>query len=971
MSRDNVNYSIRSGLRAALAATLLTSAAGGVLALVPGTVMAQAQTGTVGGQVIDRVKGQPLSGVSVRVVETGRRFITDTDGRFRTTSLAPGEYTLEFSFVGIEPVFETVQVTSGAEIALEIQLGQVETVVVVGQRGAQAQALSEQRAADNLRNVVSADQAGRFPDLNVAESLRRVPGVSIQREEKGGEGRYVSIRGLDSGLNNFQINGMNVAQPEEETRRAPLDVVQTSALSKITVNKTLLPDHESDGIGGQIILETATAFDYSGPVYELEVGGYYQDFAETVGPRIAGTLARKFGAQEQFGILVSGSYSQRDSFGYVLSNGEDYIPLVEDDPSSGFTAYEFELNTFDNDRENLALQAAFDWQATPNTYLALKGSYNRLIDIENNRGLVFEAADEYGDSGNLLFDQGGTVVLYGEYEETEWEQNSLVFQGETYSGPFLFEYGLGYAYARQDEPNDHEVTFETDVDSSLLDYSGSSPKYPFPSLTAGELQQIDDPANFFLGGNDIDADESENTRYSARFDTTYAPLGAGALQFIKGGAKIERSEKRLFEANVLEVEGPLSLSDFGVGPRINFSDIGAPYPAYLTVGTPNLKNWRAFGTNLVASDPAFVNAYAEDGVNGVPFPDEDTYDATEDTYAAYAMGKWVVGRWDFIGGARVDHTKIESNNLELLELEGQDPVLTPTRGSADYTHVLPRFQANLRYADDIIFRAAAFTSIGRPAFEYVSGTTEIEAEDGVVDIFVGNPDLKPSYAYNFDLGVEKYFGNVGVASMNLFYKRIEDFIFNEDAPEAEIDSGRFANDPRLAGLEIDEVVTIINGDLAEIWGAEFNLVRQFSELPGAWGGLGLYANLTIQTSTADSGLEGRDDEDFFNAPDLLYTLATTYQHAGLEATLAYSYRDTYVLEFADFGRNIVAEPYGSLDAQVSYDFGQRVKVFLNAIDLLDDGSDPINDFRFGKGSPFLQEATYNGRAFVFGVNVVF
>ncbi len=971
MSTRKNSSPLRDGLRAALAATVLTTTATGFMLLVPGSAMAQTQPGTVSGQVIDRVKGQPLSGVSVRVVETGRRFVTDTDGRFRANNLEPGTYTLEFSFVGIDSTFETVEITSGTDINLDIELGQLETVVVVGQRGAQAQALSEQLAADNLRNVVSADQAGRFPDRNVAESLRRVPGISIQREEKGGEGRYVSIRGLDSGLNNFQINGMNVAQPEEETRRAPLDVVQTSALSKITVNKTLLPDHESDGIGGQVILETATAFDFSSPVYELEVSGYYQDFADSVGPKIAATLARKFGAREQFGILVSGSYSERDTFGYVLSNGEDYIPFVEDDPSSGFTAYEFELNTFENDRENLALQTALDWQVTPDTYLALKGSYNRLIDIETNRGLVFEGADEYDDAGNLLLDQGGTVALYGEYEETEWEQNSLVFQGETYSGPFLFEYGLGYSYARQDEPNDYEVTFETDVDSSLLDYSGSSAKYPFPSLTAAELQQIDDPASFVLGGNDIDADQSENTRYSARFDTTFAPARSGALQFIKGGVKIERSEKRLFEANVLEVEGPLSLTDFGVGSRVDFRDIGAPYPPYLTLGNANLKNWRAFGTNLVENDPDFVNAYVEDGLDGAPIPDEDTYDATEDTYAAYAMGKWLIGRWDFIGGARIDHTKIKSNNLELLELEGQDPVLTPTRGSADYTHVLPRFQANYRYADDIVFRAAAFTSIGRPAFEYVSGTTEIEADDGVVDIFTGNPDIKPSYAYNLDIGVEKYFGSVGVASVNLFYKRIDDFIFNEDAPEAEIDTGRFANDPRLAGLEIGEVVTIVNGDRAEIWGAEFNLVRQFSELPGAWGGLGVYANLTVQTSSADAGLEGRDDEEFFNAPDLLYTVAGTYQGAGIEATLAYSYRDTYVLEFADFGRSIVAEPYGSLDAQLSYDFGPTVRVFLNAIDLLDDGSDPINDFRFGKGSPFLQEATYNGRSFVFGANVLF
>jgi TonB-dependent receptor len=946
-----------------LAQVFVPVALGAVL-LAP-TALAQEQSGSIEGRLVDTGSGNPLNGVEVTIQSTGRTALSDTDGTFYFGNLDPGTYTLSYAFVGLPPQSEEVVVEAGRRVLVGTGLVVLDTVVITGARGAQAQALSEQRGADNLRNVISADQAGRFADVNVAESLRRVPGLSVQREGKGGDGRYVSIRGLDSGLNNFQINGMNVAQPEEENRRAPLDVIQTGALSKITVNKTLLPDNESDGIGGAIVLETATAFDYSDRLIELEVSGYYSDLAEKLGPKVAGTYADRFGSNDQFGILLSGSYSRRDTFGYVLEAGEEYIGFVDGTDSAGLVPFEFGLNTFENERENTSFQGALSWEVDANTELNFKASYNKLFDTEVNTGVFFEGTDEYDEDGNLLLDEGGTVLLYGEFEETEWTQNAYVFDGTTYAGAFVFDYGIGYSEASQNEPNDYEVTFETDVDSNLLDYSGSSPSAPFPLLSADDLARISDPANFELGGNDIDADVSENQRTAANFDVTYSPSGMGALQFLKAGVKVERSEKQLFEANVLELEGPLTLEQFGVGPLVDYSEVSGAYSSFLSLASPNLTNWRAYANGLLATNPDFENAYAE---FGDIIQDEDTYDATEDTFALYGMAKFVFDKWDVIGGLRIDHARIKTNNLQLTELEDETPVLEPIENSSEYTKLLPRIQVNYRASDDLIFRGAVFTSIARPAFVYISGSTEIVEDDGEVDITVGNADLKPSYAWNADLGVEYYFDQIGVVSANVFYKRIEDFIFNEDAPESDIDPTQFLNDPRLAGREIDDVFTFVNGNQAEIYGLELNLVRQFTELLGALGGLGVYANMTLQNSKADSGLEGRSDEDFFNAPDLIYTAAATYQKYGLEGSLAYSWRDSYVERFADFDREIVAEPYGSLDGQLSYAVTGNAKIFVNAIDMLGDG-EPINDFRFGDGSPLLQEATYRGRSFMFGVNL--
>jgi TonB-dependent receptor len=179
------------------------------------------------------------------------------------------------------------------------------------------------------------------------------------------------------------------------------------------------------------------------------------------------------------------------------------------------------------------------------------------------------------------------------------------------------------------------------------------------------------------------------------------------------------------------------------------------------------------------------NDYVED--DGKIAQDEDSYTSNEDIYAGYVMAKAVWGKLEVIGGVRVDHTRISSDNYEALALEDQDPVYTKVKGKASYTSVLPRLQVNYRASDDFVVRGAFYTSIARPEPLYISGATEIEEEDGKVDVTVGNPNLKPAYAYNFDLSLERYFGSVGLISGGLFYKKIDRFIFSGVAPETEGD----------------------------------------------------------------------------------------------------------------------------------------------------------------------------------------
>ena len=196
------------------------------------------------------------------------------------------------------------------------------------------------------------------------------------------------------------------------------------------------------------------------------------------------------------------------------------------------------------------------------------------------------------------------------------------------------------------------------------------------------------------------------------------------------------------------MSGPLTLNRFGTGQLVDTGAVGAPYAPYLSLNIANLKDWRHYAQALIDGSAGYANEYVEDGAIA---QDEDSYTSDEDIYAAYAMAKGIWDKWEVIGGLRIDHTRVSSDNFEVLALESQNTVFTKVKGKANYTSILPSLQMNYRASSNFVMRGAFYTSIARPEPLYISGATEIEEEDGEVDITLGNPGLKPAYSYNFDL----------------------------------------------------------------------------------------------------------------------------------------------------------------------------------------------------------------------------
>lgn len=224
--------------------------------------LTNAQTYEITGRVIDDETNEPLPGVSIYDAANFNGTSSDLEGNFRLGNLKKGATQLTFSYMGYETQQKTVNMPAerGKDFQIRLKFNNVTLgeVVVTGSFEGQQRALNQQKAADKIMNIVSADLIGKFPDKNVAESLQRLPGINIARDK--GEGATVSIRGTPQHFTNISINGEQLASVQQSgTRTEGLDLIPADQLGSIEVTKTLTSDMDGDAIGGNINLRTPTA----------------------------------------------------------------------------------------------------------------------------------------------------------------------------------------------------------------------------------------------------------------------------------------------------------------------------------------------------------------------------------------------------------------------------------------------------------------------------------------------------------------------------------------------------------------------------------------------------------------------------------------------------------------------------------------------------------------------------------------
>ena len=274
----------------------------------PAVVAAQQQKGTLAGTVTDS-SGGVLKGAQISVEPVGTSLVSDVQGQFFINDLDPGSYTVTVTYVGFAPFTKMVDVvanqTANVEAKLEVQSVNLQVLVTAERPSAEAEAVNQERTADNIVQVLPAEVIRSLPNANMADALGRLPSVTLERDE--GEGKYVQVRGTAPELTNTTIDGMNVPSPEKGVRQIKFDAIPADIVEAVEINKTLQANMDADGIGGSVNLVTKTAGERPTMTFG-EVGGYTPIVNGRGDTEATGTIGQRFGAQKRLGLLIGGSY---------------------------------------------------------------------------------------------------------------------------------------------------------------------------------------------------------------------------------------------------------------------------------------------------------------------------------------------------------------------------------------------------------------------------------------------------------------------------------------------------------------------------------------------------------------------------------------------------------------------------------------------------------------------------------------
>lgn len=877
---------------------------------------------SVTGELTDANNTVVFKGAEIHIPELQRTTVTNDRGQFRLNNVPAGEYTLVISYVGTTdksvPIIVSEDGLAMGSVVIGAGDGATEEVIVYGQAAALAGALNQERSAENLVSVLDTDAMGQFPDQNVAESLRRLSGVTVETDQ--GEGRYVVIRGMDPDLNATSINGLR-ASASEPRRAMQLDVIPSDVLDGLEINKTLTADMDGDAIGGSINVKTLSAFSRKGAYFKARAEGSLNGLSDEWGPKVSvsGSDIFELSGGKRLGVAAALSYHDRE---LQVDNNEADDWEVSDN-GSDFTE-EFNPRMYTVGRERIGGVLNFDLDISDSTHLYAYTLYSKLTDTELRNSVV------YGLDG---LDEATVTDTRASYSEVEIERDtkgreytgqiaetlSISLGSDTQLDDWLIETQFGYAYGRERTPDQVSGVWVAEFESGDGGIPANTPVLTLdrsntrlPVVDSGFAAMLNDASLFELDEIEHYKEKNQDTSTSVAFDMG-RDTSFGAIKF---GAKMRWREKKTNEdADLYSGDGTVFL-DQAVLPN-GAKDYGFPNPLDPVPDNRIERDILASGTGIEYED---LDSQVDSNVADFVFD--------EDVLAAYAMATWDTDRSSFTLGVRVEQTDLDNrgNIVELIEEDQNGPgdppedqvVVTPISATNSYTDVLPSLNWRFEPSERVVVRASAYRSVVRPRVEEVAYRVAIEDGEGEL----GNPDLDPFRAWNLDASVAFYPTELSVVSIGAFYKQIDDFIFVQ-----------VLDDYEFLGETLDEALIALNGDDATAFGIEFNYQQHFGFLAPPLDGLILGLNYTYVDSEADTG------ERKVDMPKQSGSIANAmlgYEKGGFDFRLAMNYRDTYIDELVDPDYDRYTADHTQLDLTAKYRFSDSWLMYLEVSNLTDE-----------------------------------
>ena len=883
---------------------------GAVLLALAAASWALAQTGTLTGRVTDASTKLALGGA--RISAAGTETYTSASGDYVLPGVPAGRHTVEVNYVGYESLLLPADVAAGATVrvdaAFNADVVRLEKFVIEGSVVGTARAINQQRAAATLRSIVASDEIGNFPDQNAAESIQRIPGVSLYRDQ--GEGRYIVLRGLNYTFTSVKVNGGSFAGADLGERATALDVIPADALASIEVTKVPTPDMDGEGLGGQVDIKTKSPFDADGLAASVTAQGQYAEQSGQFSSKFNGYVSQRFGDAKQYGFMISPTWQNRKFGSYNYETGGAWV-APSDNGTAFYTPEALEFRDYVIERERYGLNAAFEARPDSETSFYVRGGYNRFTDTESRHLTIFDFTEGTLDKASVTAGSATYTGLrrYGRrlrIREKDQEVASLVAGGEKRSGAWTFDAQAVYTEGKEKRPDELTARFRRNTRDAVIRYNASGP-YGL-SVTQVSGASFYDPASYAFQRVDLANDRGTENESDLGFNARYDFTEAARPTYVKFGSLLRAKEKDS-ESEAYELTAAPSTFTFA-----NLAEAASDYP-YLRV--PRI-------STEAVKQAFFSNRGAFTGARVFEDSEFEDFDLSEDVLAAYAMGGSTFGKLNVITGVRVERTKFETTGKE-LDLVNE--TATRRTASRSYTNWLPGVYLRYDASKNLVVRASWSNSLARPSFGDTAFRSLVNSDD--LEITRGNPALEALTATNWDASVEYYLPSLGLLSASVFHKQIENFSYEYESPTPVVING-----------ESYDLTTYANGSDGSITGLELAYQQQLRRLPAPFDGLGVMANVTFLDSEATYPTRPGEDIPFIGQSDTTGNVGLTYEKAGLFVRLALNFRSERLREDEPLGgeawQDLYVDDFKQLDLTARYQVSKNWEVFAEVLNFTDE-----------------------------------
>lgn len=848
---------------------LFVAATRGILLLACVTSLRAATfTSIVQGYVRDAQTGEPLPSANVTLVGTGLGAAADINGKFIIRNVPPGPYTIRASYIGYRSVEARINVKDGAGVTHDFVLENVglkgEGIVVTAQAQGQNEAINRQLAADHLMNVVSAARIQELPDANAAESIGRLPGVSITRY--GGEGTKVVIRGLEPKFNIVTVDGVRMASSNAADRSTDLSMISPNILESIEVSKTLTADQDADVLGGTVNFKLREAQGgKEGFGFELLAQQGYTGLSNAYDKyrnyKLAGSVEGRF-LDEQLGLFLQVSLERKNLSSNELS--ASYDPDQQNSSTSNYSTREIDLRDYPRDRRRFNGTVALDYRL-PEGKISLTNFFGSGTTEEQNRqeGIVV------GGSLTTGFNRRTYSLLFAK-SEVNMITNTLKIDQQL---PLVhMEATLSHTYSETRNPDDWSVNFlSTDAGINQLRFAINLDPRDVVGLSNNDPHRA--KLNTLTNNHRFGKERALMASLDLDFPMNLSPLITSTVKF---GGKY-RNQKRLYTneqfgtnytftspsatgAALLIIDHfKYNVPDPTNFPMSLFVDPSFSYGKFLN-GDFTMSNPLSF--NMAAELIRFCQTHTEEialrgGQEGWARNNfqsiTNNYSGDEILTASYLMWSVKLGTdLTLIPGVRYQNLRTSyfgirgnqtSQSYTAYEHSGDTTV------TLDHPFWLPN--VNIRYKPFSWFdvRLSFSNSISYPDFNTIIPRIDISGQNVIA---WNNFKLEPSRSKNYDVYLSFSENSIGLLTFGGFLKNIDNLIYPWTFTKRGLDAAQYYLTSKSPDPNATYTINTFKNNpyVVVTWGLEFDWQTHCWYLPEPLNGLILNVNYTHVSSRA-------------------------------------------------------------------------------------------------------------------------